>query len=291
MAYRTLFSRRSRTAVPNFSPSSSRAARAEIAHDATALSTKIVVISLPDATERRAAFSARARGVGLDWSFFDAGRGLGLNLTYDPDEAIVSKGRPLSPGELGCYASHYAAWMTFLEAGASQMVVLEDDTIVDWTFLEKVARIDLQASGIHFLRLFAMDPGPCRRVQENAVEFQRHLIEYVDRVFGAQAYAITRAGAERLIRHCQVVRRPIDDELDRSWVHGLPNLGIFPFPVIAQSGVSTIGVERYGHNEVPARLASRRRRARLTELALRAGRRLYGLLPWTTPSVAPLGQP
>lgn len=277
--------------MPDFSPSWSRAARAEIAHNATALSTKIAVISLPDATERRAAFSARAFGVGLDWRFFDAGRGLGLNLTYDPDEAIVSKGRPLSPGELGCYSSHYASWMTFLETGASQLIVLEDDTIVDWTFLEKLARIDLQASGISFLRLFAMDPGPCRRVQENAVEFQRHLIEYVDRVFGAQAYAITRAGAERLIRHCHAVHRPIDDELDRSWVHGLPNLCIFPFPVIAQSGVSTIGVERYGRHEVPAPLASRRRRARLTELALRAGRRMYGLLPWTKPSVAPLGQP
>ncbi|HET8943831.1 MAG TPA: glycosyltransferase family 25 protein [Dehalococcoidia bacterium] len=277
--------------MPDFSPSWSRAARAEIAHDATALSTKVVVISLPDATERRAAFSARACGVGLDWRFFDAGRGLGLNLTYDPDEAIVSKGRPLSPGELGCYASHYAAWMTFLETRASQLVVLEDDTIVDWTFLEKLARIDLQASGISFLRLFAMDPGPCRRVQANAIEFQRHLIEYVDRVFGAQAYAITRAGAERLILHCQAVRRPIDDELDRSWVHGLPNLCIFPFPVIAQSGVSTIGIERYGRHEVPAPLANRRRRARLTELALRAGRRMYGLLPWTKPSVAPLGQP
>lgn len=275
--------------MPDFSPSGSRAASAEIADDAAALRTKIVVISLPDATERRAAFAARAGGVGLDWSFADAGRGLGPNLAYDPDEAIVSKGRPLSPGELGCYASHYAAWTTFLESRASQLVVLEDDTIVDWTFLEKVARIDLQASGISFLRLFAMDPGPCRRVQANAFEFQRHLIEYVDRVFGAQAYAITREGAERLIRHCQPVCRPIDDELDRSWVHGLPNLCIFPFPVIAQSGVSTIGGDRYGRYEIPARLATRRRRARLTELSRRAGRRMYGLLPWTKPAVARLG--
>jgi glycosyl transferase family 25 len=251
----------------------------------------IVVISLPDATERGAACAARAGGVGLDWSFLDAGRGLSPNLTYDPDEAIVSKGRPLSPGELGCYASHYAAWTTFLETTASQLVVLEDDTIVDWTFLDKVARVDLQASGIPFLRLFAMDPGPCRRVQANAFEFQRHLIEYADRVFGAQAYVLTRGGAERLIRHCQAVCRPIDDELDRSWIHGLANLCIFPFPVIAQSGASTIGVDRYGRYEVPARLAGRRRRARVTELALRAGRRMYGLLPWTRPSVAALGTP
>jgi glycosyl transferase family 25 len=260
----------------------------EIAREGKAPSTKLLVISLPDATERRAAFSARASGVGLDWGFLDARRGLGPDLTYDPDEAIVTKGRPLSPGELGCYTSHYAAWTTFLETAAAQLVVFEDDTIVDWTFLEKLARIDLEASGIGFLRLFAMDPGPCRRVQANAVDFQRHLIEYVDRVFGGQAYALTRAGAERLVRHCRAVRRPIDDELDRSWAHGLPNLCIFPFPVIAQSGASTIGLERYGGYEIPARLRSRRRRARLAELARRAGRRAYGILPWTKPSVGPL---
>jgi glycosyl transferase family 25 len=244
------------------------------------VTTKVIVISLPDATERRAAFSARASGVALDWGFLDARRGLGLDLTYDPDEAIVFKGRPLSPGELGCYTSHYAAWTMFLEGAATQLVVFEDDTIVDWTFLEKLARIDLQASSIGFLRLYAMDPGPCRRVQANAVDFQRHLIEYLDRVFGGQAYALTRAGAERLIRHCRTVRRPIDDELDRSWAHGLPNLCIFPFPVI--------GLGRYGGTEIPAHLRSRRRRARLAELARRAGRRVYGLLPWTKPAVGSL---
>jgi len=269
------------TTVPTIIPG-------EIARDATAPSTRLLVISLPDATERRAAFSARASGVRLDWGFLDARRGLGSDLTYDPDEAIVSKGRPLSPGELGCYSSHYAAWTMFLETAATQLMVFEDDTIVDWAFLEKLARIDLQASGIAFLRLYAMDPGPCRRVQANAIDFQRHLIEYSDRVFGGQAYALTRAGAERLIRHCRTVRRPIDDELDRSWAHGLPNLCIFPFPVIAQSGPSTIGLGRYGGSEVPARLKARRRRARLAELARRAGRRVRGLLPWTKPAVGPL---
>jgi len=251
-------------------------------------STKLVVISLPDATERRAAFAARAAGVTLDWSFLDGRRGLGPDLTYDPDEAIVFKGRPLSPGELGCYSSHYAAWTRFLETDATQLVVFEDDTIVDWTFLDKLARVSLEASGIGFLRLYAMDPGPCRRLQANAIDFQRHLIEYSDRVFGGQAYALTRAGAERLVRHCRLVRRPIDDELDRSWAHGLPNLCLFPFPVIAQSGSSTIGLERYDGYEVPARLRSRRRRERLSELARRAMRRVYGLLPWTRPAVGPL---
>src|ERR687895_1267863 len=99
------------------------------------MNTKTLVISLPDAVDRRAAFTARARGAELDWSFFDACRELGPGLTYDPADAIVAKGRPLYPPELGCYASHFAAWTDFLESGASQLIVLEDDTIVDWTFL------------------------------------------------------------------------------------------------------------------------------------------------------------
>ena len=261
-----------------------------LAQPAPAPATTVLVISLPDATERRAAFAARAAGVTLDWRFLDGRRGLGPDLSYDPDEAVIFKGRPLSAGELGCYSSHYAAWTSFLQSPATQLIVFEDDTIVDWTFVEKLARIDLQASGIGFLRLYAMDPGPCRRLLANAVDFQRHLLEYSDRVFGGQAYVLTRAGAERLVGHCGAVRRPIDDELDRSWAHGLPNLCLFPFPVIAQSGVSTIGLGRYDGYQVPAHLAGRRRRERIAELARRAARRVYGLLPWTRPAIGPLKQ-
>jgi len=38
--------------------------------------------------------------------------------------------------------------------------------------------------------------------------------------------------------------------------------------------------------EIPARLRNRRRRAKFAELARRAGRRVYGLLPWTKPSAS-----
>jgi glycosyl transferase family 25 len=96
--------------------------------------TKVVVISLPDASDRRASFAERARGTSIGWTWFDAHLELAPGLTHDPDEAIVAKGRPLYPGELGCYSSHYAAWEMFLDSGAPQMLVLEDDTIVDWGF-------------------------------------------------------------------------------------------------------------------------------------------------------------
>src|SRR5215813_4709391 len=72
--------------------------------------TRVVVISMPDAAERRSRFEERARGASVAWNFFPAHAALHPALRYDESDAIVAKGRPLRPGELGCYSSHYAAW-------------------------------------------------------------------------------------------------------------------------------------------------------------------------------------
>jgi glycosyl transferase family 25 len=230
--------------------------------------TLVLVISLPDAAERRAAFAERARRTTLSWTFFDAHRELGAGLAYSPDEAVVAKGRPLLPGELGCYSSHYHAWLTLLGSRSPQMIVLEDDTIVDWTFLEKLARLDFSARGVSYLRLFAKRP--CAfRLHGEAIEPQRYLVEYAAYAHGTQGYVLTRGGAERFLRHCRRVRRPVDIELDRAWVHGVPCLAVFPFPLTEVSTASTIGSARWTRPEIPAGLRGARLRKRVVERARR----------------------
>jgi glycosyl transferase family 25 len=208
---------------------------------------------------------------------------LGPALTYDPNKAIIAKGRPMRPGELGCYSSHYHAWLELLESGLPQMIVLEDDTIVDWGFLQKVAAVDFQAGAILYLRLFARRPCAFRRYGK-VVEPQRHLVEFVDYAHGTQAYVVTRGGAERFVRHCRTVRRPVDIELDRSWDHGVPCLAAFPFPVIEVSAISSIGPERWERVEIPPRLRARRWRARVIERARRVSHRLRMLGPARSPA-------
>lgn len=233
--------------------------------------TLVLVISLPDAAERRAGFAERARGTTLPWRFFDAHRELGPGLTYRPEDAIVAKGRPLMPGELGCYSSHYHAWLALLDSGAPQMIVLEDDTIVDWTFLEKLAAVDFAARGVFYLRLFAKRP--CAfRLHGEAIEPQRYLVEYAAYAHGTQGYVVTRAGAERFVRHCRAVRRPVDIELDRAWDHGVPCLAVFPFPLTEISTASTIGAARWDRPGIPAGLGGARFRMRMGERARRIGR-------------------
>ena len=95
-----------------------------------------------------------------------------------------------------------------------------------------------------YLRLYAKRP-TAFRLHGEAIEARRFLVEYAAYVHGTQGYVISRAGAERFVRHCRRVRRPVDNELDRAWDHGVPCLALFPFPLTEISTGSTIGAARW----------------------------------------------
>lgn len=220
--------------------------------------TKVVVISMTDAAERRRRFQDRARDAQVPWSFFSAHTGLHSALSYDEDDAIVAKGRPMRNAELGVYSSHYAVWMDLLSDSVDQYIVLEDDVMVDWNFLGKLADVDLTATGINYLRLYYKLPVRTALVQENFIERARSLVEVDGTSFGAQGYVITKRGAAIFLDHCRTVTRPIDDEMERTWAHGQRNLAVFPFPIIEEAVVSTIGGSRFEPFVVPRNLKLRR---------------------------------
>ncbi|WP_196233079.1 glycosyltransferase family 25 protein [Sphingomonas segetis] len=214
--------------------------------------TRIVVISMRDSIERRAAFLDRAKNAAVSWTFFDGLSGVVPGLVYDDSRARVLLGRSLGRGEIGCYASHYTLWTQLLRDDADQYVVLEDDVIVNWKFLEKLAQVDFGQSGIDYLRLYCLRPGRLSVRRYRYLE-NRHLIALRDPAYGTQGYVITRAGARRLVESCGRIVRPIDSQLDRYWEHGLPNLALFPFPIIDEFAGSTIGDHRVRAANEPAR--------------------------------------
>jgi glycosyl transferase family 25 len=219
--------------------------------------TKITVISLASASDRRSRFRQRAQDASVPWSFYPACTGLHPALRYDEKAAIIAKGRPLSAGELGVYSSHYSAWEDFMSDDADQYVVLEDDVIVDWMFLNKLARVDLESMGINYLRLYYKVPVKSALVKENFIERARSIVELDGTAFGAQGYVITKNGARTFLDHCRFVTRPIDDEMERSWAHGQRNLSVFPFPIMEESAESIIGDSRFGDFAVPQHLKLR----------------------------------
>jgi glycosyl transferase, family 25 len=226
--------------------------------------TKIIVVSMPDAVERRQRFTERSGEADMAWSFFEAHSKLHPALSYDETEAMLSHGRPLRVGEIGCYSSHYAAWQQLLEDDVDQYVVLEDDVIVDWACLKKILDSDLAALNIDYLRLYYKYPVH-QVILKNAFAGSRTLVELADYAYGTQGYLITKVAAARLLQHCRVVRRPIDDELDRTWAHGVRNLSVFPFPLIEEAGKSGIGHARFEKFALPSHLRLRRRLNRFIE--------------------------
>jgi glycosyl transferase family 25 len=227
--------------------------------------TGISVISLAADSDRRGAFLRNAAMADVEWRFFDACTGLAPGLTYDPAESDVAWGRRLTQGELGCYASHFSLWQNLLASDLDQLIILEDDLLVDWGFIRLMLDVDFSAQGINYLRLFSRVPCPSRHIRWRYLDDSRALIRFVDYALGTQAYLITRNGAATLSLHCQRVRRAIDHEMDRFWDHGVPNLAVYPYPVVEISAPSRIGGSRFETSLIPPALRQRRLAARALE--------------------------
>ena len=241
--------------------------------------TAIRVISLPAAVERRQAFTRAAAAAGCEWEFFDAHATPVSGLGYDERRVAGIYGRRLHPGELGCYSSHFELWRWLVEADYEQLIVLEDDVVVDWEFIREIGALRLAARGIEYLRLFAKMPAPWRFVASPYFDRYRHLIRFTGYALGTQAYVLSKAGAERLIRHGSNIEAPVDVYMDRTWEHGLLNLAVYPFPVYERHQRSSIGEGRFS---APA---SRRGRLSPGNLWVRACRRLQ--LKWAIHGFSP----
>lgn len=219
--------------------------------DSHPLLPEVMVVSLDTATERREVFAKNAAPTSLRWKFFDAMRELHPDLHYDPADARRYRGRDLTAGELGCYSSHFAVWKQLLDSESQACLVLEDDVVPDWPVLESVLMKIGDFNNIHFLRLYYKFPSRFVVRKTDFLKRSLNLIELLDRAYGTQGYYIDRTAAARFVQHFDRIRRPIDDQLDHYWEHGIPNLSLFPFPLIEQTRQSEIGDQRFTNDRRP----------------------------------------
>lgn len=195
---------------------------------------------MASAEARRQQFAAGASAAGVDWSFFSALRAPQAPLVYDEALALRRFGRPLKPGEIGCYASHYAVWQAFLGSDATQLIVFEDDVMVDWQAIQALARQDLSAHHIDVLKLFATHPIHAKVAKYKLLSDHSHLLRLSGYTYGTQGYVLSRRGAQALVDHCGRMFMPVDWAMSRYWAYGLPNYATFPFPLLERHGPSTI---------------------------------------------------
>lgn len=101
---------------------------------------EILVLSLPDASERRENFHRNFNSVSkLNYRFFDGIYGKNLDQTtldeiYSASKANHKIGRGLTLGEIGATYSHYLMYKEAIQKELDYLVVLEDDSYLNSDF-------------------------------------------------------------------------------------------------------------------------------------------------------------
>lgn len=180
---------------------------------------QIVVISLTSATQRRRNTLSCFTDADIPFSFFDAilpEKALEQFSGVDLTQILLNTGRPMSPAEMACFASHRAVWQHCVKL-AEPMIVLEDDVApaVNWA-----AGLFALQRHLHVLGYVRLDPA--RRKREKLVGSYggTRFIRLLRCPFGAHAYAITPSVAQQFLSQSEVMQGPIDVFVKQFWNHG-----------------------------------------------------------------------
>jgi len=210
----------------------------------------IAVINLVRSRERRKLIKANFARLGLDFEFFagvDAWRGEHVRFSQYNATAVGSDfHRPLSAGEIGCFASHYLLWQRCMEAGAP-LVIMEDDVVIDDGFVRALETATDLLPTFPLIRLGLTDEGAgTAPILPLPSGFE--LVSLASDSWGAQCYILSDIGAKALFEHAAVWSMPVDVYMNRRLIHGIGDYGLRPYFVRHADQAaypSVIGDERY----------------------------------------------
>lgn len=211
------------------------------------------LINLKRSHERRLKMHAQLQKLGIAYNLHEAtdGKEEWNNLIRHLNEPAFRKnvGRPVLPGEIGCYHSHLSVWKDFLTTDSDVALVMEDDVVFHDDFLDGINAGIVMYEYWDLLKL-----NKVRAKQPIAqVLFEKwRLNSYLGPATGSGAYLLKKDLALRLHERMLPITRPIDHELDRIHIHKFRHIGLEPFPShVEDGGYSTItganfiGVKKY----------------------------------------------
>jgi glycosyl transferase family 25 len=197
----------------------------------------IYYINLDTDSQRRASMQAQLGLLGLQAQRVPALRWSVLSLSeqnrlYSADLNDRRFYRPMVDGEKGCYASHLKVCECLLASDASGCVVLEDDVRLSPDFPAVVEALGRLEGGWDVIKLHSR---PMERAHLELALCPGHaLVTYWRVPSWATGYAISRAGAEKMLKFRQPFGRPVDVDVRCWWEAGLRVCGVLP-------GVVTLG--------------------------------------------------
>lgn len=188
---------------------------------------RVFLINLDRSPDRLAIFERQAKSVGLGFVRFPAIDGLGQVPEWLRDQFPSTSG--LKPGEIGCYASHLCICKTMVEQELDTAIILEDDINFVPDF-ERIAAAAIERAPhgwdiIHLSSDFKRAAYPVAQLSEPSYD----VVRYARMPAGSAAYAISRAGAMKLLKPGPRTI-PFDLEFRYAWQRGLEIYGVHPEP-------------------------------------------------------------
>ncbi len=218
---------------------------------------KIYVINLPSSVDRRERIREQLDRQNLSYEFFEAIDGRGephpLFKKYNDRRRKRYKRHRLSLTELGCYASHYLLWERCVQSG-EPIIVMEDDVIISSQFAEVLDHIEVAIEGYGWIRLGATSNEPFRSV----ARYDRYtVVRFFKGPSGAQCYALHPKAAAVFLKYSKEWFVPVDDFMDKFWLHKIDCYGLIPYPVQGGEGNSTIVRDHVIYDSIWDRLVRR----------------------------------
>ncbi|ENM5767872.1 glycosyltransferase family 25 protein, partial [Vibrio mimicus] len=161
--------------------------------------------------------------------------GLPEKLIKKPDDKYRTKyrGRPLTPGEKGVYASHYLLWEKCVELN-EPIAIFEDDFLPTPFFKQIIDKLPVLHEKYDYLRLEAQDSNFRNRMIENTPDgFQ--IVMWMDNAGGARGYSITPIAAKSFIEKSNVWLCAVDNFIGEPYKHLVPSFGVIPYAVFNPS--------------------------------------------------------
>lgn len=203
---------------------------------------KLFIINLDRAEERRNRVNDNLSDLNVDFEFFSAVDGfVGLpeELKNKPDDKyrVKYRGRPLTPGEKGVYASHYLLWKKCIELN-EPIAIFEDDFLPTPFFNQVIAKLPALHECYDYLRLEAQDTNfSCDMVENTSDGFQ--IVFWKDNLGGARGYSITPKAAKQFLSHSDRWLCAVDNFIGEGFKHKVCSFGVIPYAVYNASDMES----------------------------------------------------
>lgn len=208
---------------------------------------KIFVISLARSVDRRAQMLDKLTKADIAFTFFDAVdasvEGFPLSERAAPDITKKRKGYTLLNSEIGCYASHFLLWQKCVEMN-EPIVILEDNIDLSKEFKSILESSFLHASNFNYIKLSATITKNRKFNAKTQVNNQYSIGVYSKGTCGTTGYIISPVAAKNFIDKSKRFIEPVDDFMEKPWLHGIKAYSLNPAICYRADIQSTIGNAR-----------------------------------------------